>query len=131
MIAFEISRNGQVLAVVGRHDLIGLNAVLMACGDLNGCNGDTLFVNMTALGCARGPTENTTMHHTWSIASAEGSFDVGDTLSIRIIRTEFPTPPTTSEELENEEAELGAARNGGPVAPVDNLSVDQGPSSVS
>ncbi|RZA00866.1 MAG: L-2-hydroxyglutarate oxidase [Sphingobacteriaceae bacterium] len=58
---------------------------------------------MTVLGCARGARENTTIHHTWSIEPREGQFDVGDTLSIRIIRTESPTPPTTSEVLEKED----------------------------
>jgi hypothetical protein len=111
MIAFEVSRNGQVLAIVGAHDLIGLHAVLMACGDLSGSDDVVRFFNMTAIGFGKGPRENTTMHHTWSIAPTEEEFEVGDTLSIRIIRTDSPTPPTTSEELvddgsEDEDAEL-------------------------
>src|SRR5712671_3003454 len=110
MIAFEISRSGQMLAVVGARDLIGLHAVLMACGDLSGSEGVVPFLSMTALGSAKGSRENTTMHYTWNIAPTE-QFDVGDTLSIRIIRTESPTSPTTSQELENEDAEPGAAPN--------------------
>ena len=60
---------------------------------------------MTAIGSGKGPRENTTMYHTWSIAPTEGDFEVGDTLSIRIIRTESPTLPTTSEQLEDDDSE--------------------------
>jgi hypothetical protein len=35
MIAFEISLNSQVFAVVGARDLIGLTATVMACIELN------------------------------------------------------------------------------------------------
>ncbi len=117
MIAFEISRNGEVLAVVGTRDLIALHAVLMACGDLSDSSSDTTFFNMSAIGSGVVPGEKTTMHHTWSISPNEGEFEVGDTLSIRIIRTEYPTPPTTSEQLQDddtddEEAEQVVAPNG-------------------
>ncbi len=112
MIAFEISRNDHVLAVVGARDVIGLHAVLMACGDLSGSDDVVRFFNISALASANGSKENTTMHHTWNIAPTEGDFDVGDTLSIRIIRTECPTPPTTSEELEDADEEQDAEQPG-------------------
>ena len=89
----------------------------MAFGDLSDSSSDTTFFNMSAIGSGIGPGKNTTMHHTWSIAPNEGEFEVGDTLSIRIIRTESPTPPTTSEQLqdddaENQDAEQAVAPNG-------------------
>ena len=131
MIAFEISRNGQVLAVVGSHDLIGLHAVLMACGDLNSSDGATQFLYMTGLGSAKGLRENTTIQHTWNIAPPEGQFEVGDTVTIRILRTECPTPPTTTEEHENEDTEPGAALNGGPATQFGNSGVTEDPPSIS
>lgn len=105
MIAFEISRNGQVLSVVGTRDLIGLHAMLMVCGDLNSPSGAANIFYMTANGFGKRPGENTAMRHTWSIAPTEGDFELGDTLSIRIIQTASPTPPTTSEQLEDSDTE--------------------------
>ncbi len=104
MIAFEISRNGQVMAVAGAQDLLGLSTTLMACGDLSGSDGVTLlFVN--AMGQRKGPRENTITNHTWDIAPIEGKFQVGDTLSIRIILTDSPSLPTTSREIEDNDSE--------------------------
>jgi hypothetical protein len=103
MIAFEISRNGKVLAVVGGKDFFGLNAVLMACGDLNcGPDEEGLVLFMKAMGVAKGSAENTTMHHAWDW-SPEGTFKVGDSITIRIIETDKTSPPTSTQELKNED----------------------------
>jgi len=104
MIAFEISRNGQVLAVAGAQDLVGLYTTLMACGDLSGTDGMShFFVN--AIGHGKGPRENTITNHTWDMAPIAGEFQVGDTLSIRVIQTDSPTLPTTSLEIEDNDSE--------------------------
>ena len=105
MIAYEISHNGKVIAVVGAKDLIGLNAVLMACGELNGASDAVRLFNVTALGVAKGSRKNTTLHHTWTVEPTKGRFDVGDTVTVRIVNAEKVSAPSSTQELENEDAE--------------------------
>ena len=105
MIAFEISQNGKVLAVAGARDLLGLNAILMGHGDLNGVPDAVRILHMSAIGMANGSAENTALHHTWNMSPEKGEFQVGDTVTIRIVETEEATPPTSSEEIEMEDAE--------------------------
>ena len=115
MIGFEISHNGKTLAVVGAGDLIALNAVLMACGDLSGRPDVVRLFIMNVLGFAKGSNENTTLHHTWNVNPENGEFVVGDTIRIRIVETMKATPPTSSQELENEDAEPPAGGDGKPM----------------
>ena len=105
MIGFEISRNGNVLAITGGDNLIGLNAVLAACGDLS-ISGGVQVLYMTVLGTAKGTKENTTLHHTWDVAPAGlDTFKVGDSITIRIVEGGKVSVPTSSQELENEKNE--------------------------
>ena len=114
MIGFEISHNGKILAIVGAENLIGLNTVLMACGDLSGKPDAVRLFILTVLGMAKGSCENTTIHHTWNSNPTKGEFDIGDTIQIRIVETMEATPPTSSQELENEDAEPPAGGDGKP-----------------
>ena len=104
MIAFEISRNGQVLAVAGAKDLVGLYTTLMAYGDLSDSDGVTRFF-VSAIGHGTDPIKNTFVNHTWDMTPIAGEFLVGDTLSIRIIRTDSPNLPTTSLAIEDNDSE--------------------------
>ena len=111
MIAFEISRNGHVLAVAGDRNLVGLYTTLMAYGDLSDSDGVTRFF-VSAIGHESDPIKHTIVNHTWDMTPIAGEFLVGDTLSIRIIRTDSPSLPTTSlaiedNDSEDEDAELG------------------------
>jgi hypothetical protein len=106
MIGFEISHNGKVLAVVGGNNLFGLNAVLMACGALNGVPNETRVLFMKAMGMAKGPSDNLTIHHSWDMTPPDkDTFKVGDSITIRIIETDRTSPPTSTQELKNEDAE--------------------------
>ena len=106
MIGFEISHNGNVIAVVGGKDFFGLNAVLMACGDLNGVPDGVLITFIKAMGMAKGPTGKTSIHHSWDISDPEKApVKVGDSITIRIIETSESSPPTSTQEFENENEE--------------------------
>ena len=110
MIGFEISHDGRVLAVVGGKDFFGLNAILMACGDLNGAPDGVLVMFMKAMGMAKGSSKKTDIHHSWDMADPEkATFKVGDTITIRIIETSAASPPTSTQKLENEDEEAEQA----------------------
>jgi hypothetical protein len=101
MIGFEISLNDTLVATVGANDIISLNAVLAACGDLSGK--DPLVTYMTAIAMANGKTEETFRHDRWEIVSSNNPLSVGDKIGIRIVETDAPTAPDVSEEIEREE----------------------------
>ena len=104
MIGFEISNNGKVLTIVGGKDLFGLNAVLMACGELSGRSDKGRVLFMKAMGMAKGPSGQTTIHHAWDISDPEkDTFKVGDSITIRIIETDQTSQHTSTQELENDE----------------------------
>jgi hypothetical protein len=102
MIAFEISKNGQLLGVAGAPELAGLNAVLTACGDMSGLL--SAFYDITAFGVAKGTGENSTRQYRWAVQREDG-IQVGDTLTIRIIRTDSSAPPTSIHDLQLDQDE--------------------------
>ena len=88
MLAFEIEVDGQPIALIGKRDWAILNVIIGALRDTD-LKKDVPTVELRLGGLTLDDSDGVCHHFRWR----GGQLDMGDTITIKLVESDDPTPP--------------------------------------